>query len=158
MEAVTEGRWEYVRRNRGAGAAVIFARTPADELILVEQYRIPLGKPCIELPAGIVGDEDEGEGFAEAASRELEEETGWRAAQMIDHGTFTSTPGLASEQFRLFEARGLERTGPGGGVGDEDIRVHLVPLAEIQAFLEEAAGRGVAIDKSLCLFALLRPF
>ncbi|MEE4349095.1 MAG: NUDIX hydrolase [Pacificimonas sp.] len=158
LETVVDGRWEYVRRNGGRGAAVIFALTPANELILVEQYRVPLGRSCIELPAGIVGDEDARECFADAAIRELEEETGWRADVMREAGTFASTPGLAAEEFRLFAAGGLRQTGTGGGVDGEDITVHLVPLSGLNEFLKAASARGAAIDKSLCLISLLRQF
>src|SRR5690606_20311966 len=46
LETVVDGRWEYVRRTRGIGAAVILAVTDADEIVLVEQYRVPLGAHC----------------------------------------------------------------------------------------------------------------
>ncbi len=55
-----QGTWEYVSRARGIQAAVILAIDDG-EVILVEQYRVPLGKRCLELPAGLVGDEEEGE-------------------------------------------------------------------------------------------------
>ena len=151
IEAVTEGRWEYVRRVKGQGAAVIYAVTDADELVLVEQYRVPLGRPAIELPAGIVGDEA-GKGDEDplaAAARELEEETGFRARTMVPVGDYVTTPGLASEEFTLVRADGLERVGAGGGVEGEDITVHLVPRADLPAFLRAAAARGAAVDKIL---------
>jgi 8-oxo-dGTP pyrophosphatase MutT (NUDIX family) len=57
---------------------VILAITPARDVILVEQFRVPLGRPCIELPAGLIGDDDSSadEDASLAALRELEEETG----------------------------------------------------------------------------------
>ena len=55
-----DGRWEYVARSRGIRAAVIIAvdesGTDAPCLLLVEQYRVPLGKSCLVLPAGLVAD------------------------------------------------------------------------------------------------------
>ena len=78
--AKRRGRWEYVSRARDIRAAVILA-VDAGHVLLVEQYRVPLGKPCLELPAGLIGDETEGEQALESAMRELEEETGYRAAQ-----------------------------------------------------------------------------
>jgi hypothetical protein len=75
------GQWEYVKRARGIQAAVIIALTGAHEIVLVEQYRPPLGRACIELPAGLVGDETEGEEIFASAQRELHEETGFEARE-----------------------------------------------------------------------------
>jgi ADP-ribose pyrophosphatase len=95
ITAVREGNWEYVRRSRGIRAAVILAETDAGEILLVEQDRIPIGRRCLELPAGLVGDDDENEigNVEEAAARELEEETGYRAAHMQPLGEYYSSPG-----------------------------------------------------------------
>jgi ADP-ribose pyrophosphatase len=143
--AKKRGKWEYVSRTRGIGAAVILA---IDEgaVILVEQYRVPLGKRCLELPAGLVGDHDEGESVEVSAARELEEETGYRAARIEALGYFHSSPGLVSEGFTLVRATGLTRVGEGGGEGDEDITVHRVPLAEVPAYVAAKRAEGVAID------------
>ena len=59
ITARREGRWEYVSRSRGIRAAVIVA-VDDGHVLLVEQYRVPLGRNCIELPAGLIGDDDEG--------------------------------------------------------------------------------------------------
>ena len=56
----TRGKWEYVSRARGIKAAVILAIEDG-HVILVEQYRVPLGRNCLELPAGLIGDETAGE-------------------------------------------------------------------------------------------------
>lgn len=87
ITAKTKGRWEFVSRSRGIRAAVILA-VEHGHVILVEQYRVPLGRPCIELPAGLVGDDDSapGEDALAAAGRELEEETGYRAAMLEEIG------------------------------------------------------------------------
>ena len=85
------GTWEYVRRARNIRAAVILAIIDSPEersVLLVEQYRVPLGKRCIELPAGLIGDDGTDEPAATAAARELEEETGYRAATLTDAGEF----------------------------------------------------------------------
>ncbi len=130
ITAKTRGRWEYVGRARNIRAAVILAITDAREVILVEQFRVPLGRPCIELPAGLIGDDDSsaGEDAALAALRELEEETGYRATHMEPLGEFWSSPGMVSESFTLFRAHGLARVSAGGGVEGEGITVHHVPL------------------------------
>jgi ADP-ribose pyrophosphatase len=150
LEVRKQGRWEYVSRTRGVSAAVILAMD-GDEAILVEQYRVPLGAPCLELPAGLVGDEEKGEEIEAAALRELEEETGYRATRMTDLGRFHASPGMSSEGFTLLRAEGLERTGDGGGVGGEDIKVHRVALAKVPAFVERKRAEGVAIDVKLLL-------
>jgi ADP-ribose pyrophosphatase len=145
ITAKKRGRWEYVGRPRNIRAAVILA-VEDGHVLLVEQFRVPLGKRCLELPAGRIGDETEGEEPLAAAGRELEEETGWRAGTLDDCGEFYSSPGMVSESFTLVRARGLSEIGPGGGTDSEDIVVHRVPLAQIAAFVEDRRGAGVGID------------
>ena len=157
IAAKTRGRWEYVSRVRGMRAAVILAidtdHAGEEYVILVEQYRVPLGRSCIELPAGLVGDDagKEGEDPAAAAARELEEETGYRAARMEVIGEFHSSPGMVTESFTLFRARGLERIGPGGGTEGENITVHRVPLSGIAVAIAGWRENGCAIDTRMLL-------
>ncbi|MBX9884609.1 MAG: NUDIX hydrolase [Novosphingobium sp.] len=157
ITAKTRGRWEYVSRARGIKAAVILAITPGDEVVLVEQFRIPLGRACIELPAGLIGDDDGGENedAGTAAIRELEEETGYRAGRMDDLGEFYSSPGMVSECFTLFRACDLERVGPGGGVAGEGITVLHVPRAKIGEFVAAKRAEGYGIDTRIMM--LLSP-
>jgi ADP-ribose pyrophosphatase len=145
IAAKKRGKWEYVSRTRGISAAVILA-IDAGEVILIEQYRVPLGKRCLELPAGLVGDHDEGESVEISAARELEEETGYRPAHIENLGYFHSSPGMVSEGFTLVRATGLTKVGEGGGEGDEDITVHRVPLADIPAYVAAKRAEGMAID------------
>jgi ADP-ribose pyrophosphatase len=145
------GQWEYVKRTRGIQAAVILALTDAGEMVLVEQYRPPLGCNCIELPAGLVGDEDKDEAIFGSAQRELLEETGFEADRWESFGEFASSPGMVGEIFHFYRATGLRRVGPGGGVGNEGIVVHIVPLAGLAAFLEGARARGCAVDTRLLI-------
>ena len=147
VTAKKRGRWEYVSRSRGIRAAVILA-IDEGHILLVEQYRVPLGKRCLELPAGLVGDHDDAadEDVLVAAGRELEEETGWRADTLELLGEFYSSPGMVSEHFTLVRASGLVRVGPGGGTESEDIEVHRVPLAELPEFVENRREAGVGID------------
>lgn len=152
IAAKTRGRWEYVSRARGIRAAVIIAIDEGEDgrhIILVDQFRVPLKRRCIELPAGLVGDETHGEEPSLAASRELEEETGYRAGQMVDLGEYWSSPGMVSESFTLFRALGLVKTGDGGGVPGEDIRVHRVPLDGLSDWIAARRAEGYAMDVKL---------
>ncbi len=153
ITAKTRGRWEYVGRPRNIRAAVILAVDAQDHVLLVEQYRVPLGKYCIELPAGLIGDEAEfdGEDPLAAAGRELEEETGYRAAVLEDLGCFWSSPGMVSESFTLVRARELTRVSDGGGIGDENIIVHRVPLSDIRSFIDGKRADGCGIDVRMLL-------
>lgn len=144
------GRWEYVSRARGIKAAVILA-VEDGHVLLVEQYRVPLGAPCLELPAGLVGDEQAGEAVAVAAARELEEETGYRPHQVRVMGEFYSSPGMVSESFYLVRAEGLEKTGEGGGVDDEAIRVHRIALADVADFIRTKRAEGCVMDVKLLM-------
>ena len=123
-------------------------------MILVSQYRVPLGCFCLEIPAGLVGDDEGGENEAatDAAARELEEETGYRAAHLEVLGEFYSSPGMVSEQFTLIKATGLEKVGDGGGVSDENIIVHRVPLEELADFVARWREAGHGVDVRIALF------
>ena len=157
ITAKKRGRWEYVSRARNIRAAVILAIDADDHVLLVEQYRTPLGRTCIELPAGLIGDHDDSadEDTLVAGGRELEEETGYRAGRLESLGEFWSSPGMVSESFTLLRGYDLVQIGPGGGTDGENITVHRVALAEVEAFLAKRRAFGDAIDVKLLL--LLAP-
>jgi len=146
-----DGHWEYVSRQRASGAGFIVAITDARELVLVEQYRVPLHKRVIELPAGIIGDGEstEGESAETSALRELEEETGFvgTSTRALCHGPVAA--GMTDEIGYFTQVFGLRRTSEGGGVEGEDITVHLVPLSDIEAWLDQQAARGVLVDSRI---------
>jgi len=121
-------------------------RADGRHVILVEQYRVPLKRQCLELPAGLVGDDSAGEAAEVAAARELEEETGYRAATWRTVGEFYSSPGMVSESFTLLVATDLTKVGDGGGVDGEDIIVHRVPLNGIEDFVAAKRAEGCGID------------
>jgi ADP-ribose pyrophosphatase len=158
ITAVRQGKWEYVNRARGIRAAVILAIDDGDDgrhIILVEQYRVPIGRPCIELPAGLVGDEDSDEAPDIAATRELEEETGYAAAEWLVAGDFYSSPGMVGESFTMLVARDLTKVSAGGGVAGEDIIVHRVALSGIHDFIAAKRAEGYGVDvKLLSLLAM----
>ena len=152
ITAKKRGKWEYASRARQIRAAVILA-VEDGEVLLVEQFRVPLGKPCLELPAGLIGDEDGGEDDdpLSAANRELEEETGYTAAHWEDCGEFFSSPGMVSESFTLLKATGLTKVSEGGGTDTEDITVHRVKLAEVERFIADFRKGGIGIDTRMLL-------
>ena len=160
VELVKDGRWEYARRVNARGAVFIVAVTDASELVLVEQHRVPLQARCIELPAGIYGDEDSpADETAEAcALRELEEEAGFRGAraQLVFSGPVA--PGLTNEILHLVRVEGLTRVHAGGGVGHEDLVTHLVPLAGIDAWLDGRRRAGLHVEPRIyaALYVLKR--
>ncbi|MEN9361136.1 MAG: hypothetical protein RL095_2671 [Verrucomicrobiota bacterium] len=137
--------WEYVSRAGNTYGVMVVPFSSRKETVLVEQLRRPFGKKCIEFPAGLVGDIAP-ENSAHAAARELEEETGFRATryELVAHGT--PSPGLSNELMDVYLATGLDRIGKGGGIHDEDIAVHVVPLAQIENFLDSCRDRGCVID------------
>ncbi len=161
ITAKTRGRWEYVGRARGIRAAAIIALDDdADgtrHVILVSQYRVPLGRFSLEIPAGLVGDDAgaEGEDATAAAARELAEETGYRAARLEVLGEFHSSPGMVSESFTLLKATGLERVSEGGGTEGENITVHRVALRDLARFVAEWRRAGHAVDVRIAM--LLTP-
>lgn len=161
LELQRNGRWEFVSRTNSSGAVFILAVTPQQELLLVEQYRIPLHAHTIELPAGMIGDEQHlrDETLFESALRELEEETGYRgrSAELLLSGPVA--PGLTSEMLHLVRVSDLERVHDGGGVDGEDIRVHVVPLADIDRWLERQRDAGRLIEPRIYtgLYFVQRP-
>lgn len=150
ITAKTRGKWEYVSRARGIKAAVILALED-DHVLLVEQYRVPLGANCIELPAGLIGDHEDGEDTLESAARELEEETGYRADSLEIAGEFFSSPGMVSESFSLVRARGLTKVSDGGGVDGENIIVHRIALSDVPEFVQTKRAEGCVVDVKLLM-------
>ena len=148
LALVREGHWEYADRTNATAAAIILAVTEEQKLLLVEQYRIPVHARTIELPAGLIGDEPCGskEAHADAARRELLEETGYQAEDIEALTRGASSAGLASETVTLFPATKLRRLGAGGGVAHENITVHEVPLRDVHDWLESKAKSGLLID------------
>lgn len=148
LRLVRRGGWEYAERTDARAVVAVVAVTDDGRLVLTEQYRPPVGGPVVELPAGLVGDRP-GEAAEErvaAARRELLEETGYEAAEMSYLTEGPPSAGLSSEVVTLYRARGLRRTGPGGGDAREDVRVHEVPLAEVPDWLERKVRAGVLVD------------
>ena len=151
VRAVKRGKWEYASRTNNIGAVVILAEYEG-KVILIDQPRVPPECRCVELPAGLVGDEDAGATIEDTAIKELEEETGFTAERVERLGEYYASPGMVSEGFTLVRAHGVRRIGDGGGDENEDINVHLVPRSEIPNFIEQKRAEGFGIDVKLLLF------
>jgi len=151
IRLIQEGRWEFAERTLACGAVAIIAVTNENELVLVEQHRVPMGGPTIELPAGLVGDID-GEptdDWALIARRELLEETGFQARTMKRMTFGPMSAGFSSETVALYLAGGLTRVHAGGGVEHEEIKVHLAPVDRIETWLKRKARAGMHIDQKI---------
>lgn len=101
ISVLRRGRWEFVSRTGSTNAVVVLAEHDG-KVILIEQYRVPVGGRCLEPPAGLVGDEDEDATLEETAIKELEEETGFTADGIEILGDFHSSPGMVAESFTWF--------------------------------------------------------
>ena len=150
VRALRRGKWEYASRSRNIGAVVILAEHEG-KVILVEQPRVAPDCRCIELPAGLVGDEDPNATVESTAIKELEEETGFTAERIERLGEFYSSPGMLSEGFTLVRAHGIRKVGEGGGDHSEDIAVHVVARADVQNFIEQKRAEGIGVDAKLLL-------
>lgn len=145
LNMVREGSWEYCERVNQTSAVMIFACTVEGNVLLVEEYRPPIGCQSLCFPAGLSGDCGP-ESDAIAAQRELLEETGYEAAELHYLFTGPSSPGLTSETLSFYLATGLRKVASGGGVDNENIIVHEAPLADIDSWLAAQIAAGKSID------------
>jgi ADP-ribose pyrophosphatase len=150
VRALRRGKWEFASRARDIGAVVVLSEYEG-KVILVDQPRVAPGCRCVEIPAGLVGDQDPEATIESTAIKELEEETGFTAERIERLGQFYASPGMLSEAFTLVRAHGVRKMGEGGGDENEDINVHLVPRPDIANFLEQKRAEGFGIDVKLLL-------
>lgn len=150
IDLVERNSWEFVARKgiQGIVAVIPFIE---DDIILLTQYRAPLDRWIVELPAGLAGDEDSAESLETAAIRELEEETGYRPGRLIHLFDGPPSPGLSSEVVTWYQGEDLVKVGDGGGVEKERIHVHRVPLAEVEQWLEGKQREGCLVDPKIYL-------
>jgi ADP-ribose pyrophosphatase len=151
VRAMRRGKWEYASRANDINAVVILAEHEG-KVILIDQPRAAPDCRCVELPAGLVGDEDQNATVEATAIKELEEETGFTADRIERLGEFYGSPGILAESFTLVRAHGVRKIGEGGGDDNEDINVHLVARADIPNFLEQKRAEGFGIDVKLLIF------
>jgi ADP-ribose pyrophosphatase len=137
--------WSYIERRGSPRAVVIAARTRGTgSLVVIRQFRVPFGRGIIELPAGLV---DQGESPAEAARRELAEETGYAGEVLSVSPALASSPGLTTETFSLVEMLvDEEPREPLRQGGSEEISVLTVAPDAAPRLLERWAREGELLD------------
>ncbi|KIM49313.1 hypothetical protein M413DRAFT_61112 [Hebeloma cylindrosporum] len=160
-----ERLWECAerktRKSTGVDAVAVFAilrsKTNAfpTSTVVIEQYRPPIGKYVIELPAGLI---DEGETAEQAAIRELHEETGYEAGEILQVSpVIVSDPGMTNANMQLvvvsvlFDDK-LETPEPKLDPG-EYIVTKTVELSKLSIALEEYDRKGFVVDARLSHFA-----
>jgi len=145
LEFFVRGKWEFVQRVGAPACVGIVALTSDRRIILIKQFRIPVGKVCVEIPAGIIGDHGD-EDWKAGAVRELREETGYTATDMVYLTEGPSSAGLTTECIMLARAVGVSKAGEPEPDADEHIQVHEVPLDAVDGFLRACEGRGELVD------------
>lgn len=141
--------WEYVERKSAKEAVAVIAVTDAGELVLTEQYRRPVDARVIDWVAGLLDSSTDVEAIAR---QELEEEAGFSCTSIEQIAAGPSSPGITSEIVHIVRARGLRRTGEGGGVEGEKIDVHLVPQRDALDWLRQKESEGVLVDLKVRLY------
>jgi ADP-ribose pyrophosphatase len=135
--------WESFERVNCEGIVVIVPATDEKKLLLIRQFRPPVNSYVIEFPAGLV---DAGESFIEAARRELREETGYSATELIFLTRGPMSSGSSGEILTAYLARGLEYE----GITDRDEAEHIemldIPLVDLVPVLSLLQEQGNLID------------
>ena len=148
LRCIDRDGWFFVERPNAHAVVTVVPVTSNGTIILVEQFRPPVNRTVIELPAGLVGDgpEHAGEALETAARRELLEETGYDARRLIPIASCATSPGVVNEIASFFLATDLVKLADGGGVEGEKIQVHEVRLDGAPAWLEQRAAEGKLIS------------
>ena len=140
---VTERDWEAIERVGCDGIVGIVPFTDEGEVVMIRQFRPPINRHVVELPAGLC---DPGEKPEDAARRELIEETGYSAGELrfLTEGPLSS--GLSAELLTVYTATGLTFVGIGGKDETEHIEVLKVPVERVASEMESMRKAGDYID------------
>jgi len=134
------------------GAVLLIALDADDNVFMVRQYRHPVGRVLLELPAGTI---DEGEEPETCAVRELREETGYRPHTIESLGGFFLSPGYSTEYIHLFLATDLEEAPLDTG-DEEDLRALRISFADALRRIEAGEIRDAKSIAALLLLARRR--
>ena len=135
--------WEALERVGIGGIVVMVAVTPAGSVVLERQFRPPMGRDVIELPAGLV---EPGEPMERAAKRELIEETGWSAGKIEYLAEGPISTGASTETLRAYLCTDLVQVGKNGGDDNEIIEVIETPITDIRNYLSGEQKKGTLVD------------
>lgn len=150
IRVIKRNGWEFVERTNVTGIVAIVPVTNDNKIVLVKQYREPLQKTVVEIPAGLIGDTDNEETVKTAAQRELLEETGYHANTLKELGTFPVSPGISTEQLTYVIATDLEKRSDKVGVDGEQIKVFELPVQQAAMELMNIAKQGdLLVDAKL---------
>lgn len=142
-----ESAREWIDHPGAAAVLPLLGSGEEQRVIMVKQYRYPIGRETLEIPAGKL---DPGETPLECARRELREETGYFGGELIPIGAFNTTPAFTNEVIHLFVAKDLQ-AGSAGTDEDEFINTQTFPVAELLDLI--AQGR---IMDAKTIISLLR--
>lgn len=137
---VREGRWEYVERRGVRDVVFLVAVTTDGRLLITEEYCPPVRCRVLGLPAGLVGDQKGGsdqENPEEAARRELREETGYEADELIFLMRGPTSTGVTSEVASFYLAPNVRPAGGRPRRERERIEVHEIDVGGVAAWLKE---------------------
>lgn len=126
----------------------VIALLPEERVLLVRQWRYGIGAPTLEIPGGMVENEDP----QAAAGRELREETGYRAGRLTYLGEVEPNPAFITNHCLTFVAEDLERIGEPEGDGEEELAVEIVALAEVPRLIVSGAIRHALVIAAFYLF------
>ncbi|MHC1721153.1 MAG: NUDIX hydrolase [Clostridiaceae bacterium] len=136
---------EIVRHN---GAVAIIAYKDPETVLLVEQYRKPVERVMLEVPAGKI---EKGEDAAICAKRELEEETGFKSDSFTYLGKIIASPGFCDECIYIYKAENLYKGDD--TLGDEDEFINLIEAKTVE--IRKLIKEGVIEDaKTICAFMM----
>ena len=120
----------------------VIALTPDDQVVLVKQYRHGAGRTCVEIPGGLI---DPGEAPAQAAARELREETGYEAERWVELGVLDPNPAIQDNACTIFLALDARRTARRDLDETEVIQVSTAPLAEVRDLIARGEVRHTLV-------------